>query len=208
METISEDYRTILEEAYEHLRQGRYRMALTSAKKVNEENPDDFNAASCLAWAYLENGEPAEALETANYAVEIGGDDVNPRLYRGYLLMRMSVFEGALADLDWAISKKPDLLSWAHLNKARALAGLGRYFEGLEEVEKAIKIDNKDNEKLLQIKKWLQFTLGYGEGFLKGIFSKKRIYLKEGLPALKQKEYWFSLWCAKKILDTDRKSVV
>ncbi|MCH8942810.1 MAG: AAA family ATPase [Bacteroidetes bacterium] len=202
METISEDYNTILEEAYEHLRQGRYRMALTSAKKVYEENSDDFNAASCLAWAYLENGEPAEALEMANYAVEIGGDDVNPRLYRGYMLMRMSVFEGAIADLDWTISKKPNLLSWAHLNKAKALAGLGRYFEGLEEIEKAIKIDKKDSEKLLQIKKWLQITLGYGEGFLKGIFSKKRAYLKEGLLALKQKEYWLSLWSAKKILDT------
>ena len=202
MDTISEDYKTILEEAYEHLRQGRYRMALTSAKKVQEENSEDFNSASCLAWAYLENGAPADALEMANYAVEIGGDDVNPRLYRGYLLMRMSVFEGALSDLDWTISKKPNLLSWAHLNKARALAGLGRYFEGMEEIEKAIKIDKKDNEQLLQIKKWLQVTLGYGEGFLKGIFSKKRAYLKEGLLALKQKEYWFSLWCAKKILDT------
>ena len=83
MDTISDDYKTILEEAYEHLRQGRYRMALTSAKKVHEDNPDDFNAVSCLAWAYLENGEPAEALEMANYAVEIGGEDVNPRLYRG-----------------------------------------------------------------------------------------------------------------------------
>ncbi len=202
MDTISEDYNTILEEAYEHLRQGRYRMALTSAKKVHEENPDDFNAASCLAWAYLENGEPVESLEMANYSVELGGEDVNPRLYRGYLLMRMSVFEGAIADLDWAISKKPNLLSWAHLNKARALAGLGRYFEGLEEIEKAIKIDKKEDEQLLQIKKWLQITLGYGEGFLKGIFTKKRAYLKEGLLALKQKEYWFSLWSAKKILDT------
>ncbi|PJA98176.1 MAG: hypothetical protein CO128_08610, partial [Ignavibacteriales bacterium CG_4_9_14_3_um_filter_30_11] len=177
-------------------------MALTSAKKVHEENLDDFNSASCLAWAYLENGEPAEALEMANYSVEIGGEDVNARLYRGYLLMRMSIFEGSLADLDWAISKKPNLLSWAHLNKARALAGLGRYFEGLEEIEKAIKIDDKGNDQLLLIKKWLQVTLGYGDGFLKNIFNKKRAYLKEGLLSLKQKEYWFSLWCAKKILDT------
>lgn len=202
MDTISDDYNTLLQEAYEHLRQGRYRMALTSAKKIHEENPEDFNSATCLAWAYLENGDPAEALELANYSVEIGGEDVNARLYRGYLLMRMSVFEGALADLDWAISKKPNLLSWAHLNKARALAGLGRYFEGLEEIDKAIKIDDKENNQLFQIKKWLQITLGYGDGFLKGIFNKKRAYLKEGLLSLKQKEYWFSLWCANKILDT------
>ncbi len=202
MEKISEDYNTILEEAYDHLRQGRYRMALTTAKKLHEENSNDFNAASCLAWAYLENGEPAEAMEMANLAVELGGEDVNPRLYRGYLLMRMSVFEGALADLDWAISKKPNLLSWAHLNKARALAGLGRYFEGLEEIERALKIDKNENEQLLQIKRWLQLTLGYSDGFLKGIFTKKRSYLTEGLLALKQKEYWFSLWCSKNILDT------
>ena len=198
----SEELDELLAEAYEHLRQGRYRMALTAAQKVYDEKQYDFNAAICLAWALLENGFPAQALELANLAVQESGDDVNARLYRGFLLMRMSIFEGAISDLNWTISKKPDLLSWAHLNKARALAGLGRYFEGLEEIDKAIEIDKGVNEKLVLIRDWFRKTLGYDEGFLNGIFNKKKSMLTEGEEAFKEKEFWFSLWAARDTLNS------
>ncbi len=191
-----------LKEAFEHLRQGRYRMALTAAKQVYEQRQYDFNAASCFAWALLENGYPAQALELANIAVKVGRDEVNSRLYRGFLLMRMSIFEGAISDLNFAIAKKPDLLSWAHLNKARALGGLGRFFEGLEEIDKAIEIDNSSNPKLLKIREWFRKTLGYNEGFFSGIFSKKKSLMKEGLDAFKEKEYWFSAWVAADTLNS------
>ncbi len=192
----SEELDELLSEAYEHLQQGRYRMALTAAQKVYDEKQYDFNAAICLAWALLENGFPSQALELANFAVEGSTDDVNARLYRGFLLMRMSIFEGAISDLDYAINKKPDLLSWAHLNKARALAGLGRYFDGLEEIEKAIAIDKGSNNLLLQIRDWFKITLGYNENIPNGIFRKKKSYLEEGEKAFKQKEYWFAFWTA------------
>ncbi len=191
-----------LKEAFEHLRQGRYRMALTAAKLVYNQKPYDFNAASCYAWALLENGNPSQALELANIAVKIGNDEVNSRLYRGFLLMRMSIFEGAISDLNFAIAQKPDLLSWAHLNKARALGGLGRFFEGLEEIDKAIEIDKSSNPKLLKIREWFRKTLGYNESFFSGIFSKKKSLLKEGRDAFKEKEYWFSAWVASDTLNT------
>ncbi len=199
---ITDDLDELLAEAYEHLKQGRFRMALTAARKVYEQKPEDFNAIMCLAWAALENGEPAYALELANLAVEVSNDDVNSRLYRGFLLMRMSVFEGAISDLDNAISRKPDMLSWAHLNKARALAGMQRFFEALEEIEKAIQIDSESNLKLVKTRELLRRALGYGEGFFSGIFQKKRSLLEEAEEALKQKEYWFSLWAARNILDS------
>ncbi|MDR3627463.1 MAG: AAA family ATPase, partial [Ignavibacteriaceae bacterium] len=198
----SEELDDLLKEAYEHLRQNRFRMALTAARQVFDERQNDYNAASCLAWALLENGYPAQALEMANLAVQISGDDVNPRLYRGFLLMRMSIFEGAISDLDWAITKKPDLLAWAHLNKARALGGLGRFFEGLEEIEKAIEIDKGSNPKLKRVREWLRITLGYDEKFFTGIFSKKKSFLAEGEEAFKANEYWFSLWAARDTLNT------
>ncbi|MHB1686608.1 MAG: AAA family ATPase [Ignavibacteriaceae bacterium] len=198
----SDELDELLQEAYEHLRQGRYRMALVAAKTVYDERQYDYNAASCLAWAMLENGYPAQALELANLAVQVSENDVNSRLYRGFLLMRMGIFEGAISDLDWAITKKPDLLTWAHLNKARALGGLGRFFEGLEEIEKAINIDKSSNQKLLQVREWFRKALDYDGSFFNGIFNKKRSMLPEGEEACKQKEFWFSLWAARNILDT------
>jgi len=197
---VTEDLDEILAEAYEHLKQGRYRMALTAAKKVYDQKPDDFKVIMCLAWATLENGDPVYALELANNAVQISGDNVNARLYRGFLLMRMGVFDGAISDLDNAILREPDLLSWAHLNKARALAGLGRFFEALEEIEKAIQIDSAENSKLLQVRDWIKRALGYDEGIFGGFFTKKKPLLEEVEDALRQKEYWFSLWAAKEIL--------
>jgi SpoVK/Ycf46/Vps4 family AAA+-type ATPase len=198
----SEELDDLLKEAYEHLRQNRFRMALTAARQVFDERQNDYNAASCLAWALLENGYPAQALEMANLAVQISGDDVNSRLYRGFLLMRMSIFDGAISDLDWAISKKPDLLAWAHLNKARALGGLGRFFEGLEEIEKAIEIDKGPKTKLKKVRDWLRITLGYDEKFFVGFLSKKKSFLKEGEEAFNANEYWFSLWAARETLNT------
>jgi SpoVK/Ycf46/Vps4 family AAA+-type ATPase/tetratricopeptide (TPR) repeat protein len=198
----SEELDDLLKEAYEHLRQNRFRMALTAARQVFDERQNDYNAASCLAWALLENGYPAQALEMANLAVQIGGEDVNSRLYRGFLLMRMSIFEGAIPDLDWAIAKKPDLLAWAHLNKARALGGLGRFFEGIEEIEKAIEIDKGSNPKLKRVRDWLRITLGYDEKFFIGVFSKKKSFLIEAEEAFKATEYWFSLWAARDTLNT------
>jgi len=198
----AEELDDLLKEAYEHLKQGRYRMALTAAKQVYEERQFDYNAVSCLAWALLENGYPSQALEMANLAVQIGGESVNSRLYRGFLLMRMSIFEGAISDLDWAIKKRPDLLAWAHLNKARALGGLGRYFEGLEEIEKAIEIDKGETPKLVKVRDWFRKTLGYDESFFSGIFSKKTSLINEGEQALIEKEPWFSLWAARDTLNT------
>ncbi|MGA8264262.1 MAG: tetratricopeptide repeat protein, partial [Ignavibacteriaceae bacterium] len=140
---VTDELEELLTEAYKHLKHGRFRMALTAASKVYKQSPDNYKAAMCLARATLENGAPARALQLANIAVEISNDDVNSYLYRGYLLMRMSIFDGALSDLDYAILRKPDLLSWAFLNKARTLAGLGRFFEALEEIEKANESDSE-----------------------------------------------------------------
>lgn len=80
----SEESIQLITEAYDHLWQGRYRLAMNAASKAYENRPEDYNAAVCYAWALLENGNPARALELANYAVEVGGDSLETRLFRGF----------------------------------------------------------------------------------------------------------------------------
>jgi SpoVK/Ycf46/Vps4 family AAA+-type ATPase/tetratricopeptide (TPR) repeat protein len=201
---VTDEIEELLAEAYEHLKYGRFRMALTTSRRIYEQKPDDYNALLCLAWATLENGDPAYALELANLAVEISNDNVNSRLYRGYFLMRMSVFDGALSDLNNAISRKPELLSWAHLNKARTLAGMSRFFEALEEIEKATAADPEENSKIPKVREFLRRSLGYGEGFLKEILQSEKSLLEDAEEAVKEKEYWFSLWAARNILENSR----
>jgi SpoVK/Ycf46/Vps4 family AAA+-type ATPase len=192
----------LLADAFEHINQGRYRMALTAAREAYESKPEDVNAMLCLAWANLENGDAVQTLELADSAVQICGDD-NPiaRIYRGFFLMRMSIYEGAISDLDWAIEKNPEFLSWAYLNKARALAGLGKYFEGIEEIDNAIKFDDGSIKILNEIKNYFQIALGYNQVAFSGVISKHKSHLEEGVEAFRQKEFWFSLWAAKDTLN-------
>ncbi len=77
-----EELEELLKEAFEHLEQGRYRMALTSAKRIYEEDPENYKAAICLAWAEMENGNPSEALELADLAVKLSPDKIIARTYR------------------------------------------------------------------------------------------------------------------------------
>jgi len=199
---LQEDIEELLNEAYEHLRNGRYRMALAAARNAYDIKSDDYKVLNCLAWATLENGDPAQALEYADLAVNISHDDVDTRLYRGFLLMRMSIFEGAISDLDFAIDHDTTSLSWAFLNKARSLAGLGRYFEGLEEVEKAIHADGGENFKLINVRNWFRKTLGYEQSIFSELFQKKKTLLEDAEEAIKQREFWFALWAARETLNT------
>ena len=199
---VTDDIEELLTEAYEHLKNGRFRMALTAARKVYEQSPGNDKAVLCFAWASLENGDPARALELANISVELSDGDANSHLYRGYLLMRMSIFDGALTDLDFAIKHRSDLLPWAHLNKARTLACMNRFFEALEEIENVNETELEESSKIIKVKEFLRGTLGYGEGFLSGMFIKEKSLLEEAEDALKEKEYWFALWVAKNTLES------
>ncbi|MCK6615713.1 MAG: hypothetical protein L6Q47_15875, partial [Ignavibacteriaceae bacterium] len=135
----SEETEELLKESFEHLTEGRFRIALQTAQRVFDARPGDFRAAICLAWAHLENNEPNLALENADIAVNLGGEYPQTRLYRGFILMRIGIFQGAIADLDVVIAKGAQPLAWAHHLKAKALAGMGKYPEALEEFELAIK---------------------------------------------------------------------
>jgi SpoVK/Ycf46/Vps4 family AAA+-type ATPase len=189
-----EEIEGLVEETFEHLEQGRYRMALTSAKRVYEESPEDYQAVICFAWASLENGNSREALELANHAVKISPENLVARTYRGFLLSRMSIYDGALADLDFVIKNKTPLSELAVKSKIHTLAGLENYTEAI----KILKAFQADNPPLSGNYKYLESLLNLANG------NEKAEDEKSSLPGLaeeafKNKEYWFSFWAAKKI---------
>ncbi|MFH1197577.1 MAG: AAA family ATPase [bacterium] len=189
----------LLDEAYEHLWNGRFRMALPLAEKVFDEKSDDSDTAICYAWALLENGDPVKAMEHANLAVELKGDSIRAKLYRGYLLMRMSIFEGSISDLNQSIDKQRELLGWSYMNKARALAGLNKFDEAKKSLELALLIDSGKNADWKNSKKW--FLKGKEIFFENTQINPKNAWLllNEAKEAIKEKEYWYALLVSRKI---------
>ncbi len=104
------EFDDLVKETFEHLAQGRHRVALQNAQKLYNLRPKDCRAAICLAWSYVETGDPAQALDYANLAVQLGRDAVETRLYRGFILQRLSMFEEAIIDLDVVISTNSNAL--------------------------------------------------------------------------------------------------
>ncbi len=197
---FDEDLNKLLNEAYDHLWNGRYRLALNAAEKVFQSRPDDSDAAICYAWALLENGNPAKAMEFANLAVELKGDSVKARVYRAYLLYRMSIFEGAIADLNQSIDKQKESLAWSYLNKAKSLAGLQKFEEANEALDLALIIDNGQHPNWKEIRKLLLTAQEIKVGKKPINTENIDLLLSEAEHAIKSKEYWHSLFIAREVL--------
>lgn len=196
----TEELNNLQAEAYEHLWNGRFRLALSTAEKVYELRPDDSEAAICLAWAYLENGNPTKALEFANLAVELKGESSRTRFFRAYLLSRLSIFEGAIADIDRTIEKEKNLLSWTYLTRARSLAGLKKFDEAIKSLELGFLIDEGKTQPWNDIRKWFVKAKSLFNDEHKLTSEKIEELLYDAQEALKSKEYWFVLLVAQKIL--------
>lgn len=205
----NEEAEELLKESFDHLTEGRYRIALQTAQKVFDARPNDFRAAICVAWAHLENNDPMNALENADIAVNLGGEYPQTRLYRGFILMRIGIFGGAIADLDIVIDKKAQPLAWAHHLKAKALAGLGKYKEALSEFELAVYEDKGTNKFYPKLKEWFSNAAGKSAPakttFLNKLVKKEpetnTLLLDEAEEAFKMKEYWYCIWAIRQILD-------
>ncbi len=187
-------------EAYDHLWNGRFRMALAAAEKLYQFRPNDSEAAICLAWAYLENGQPSKAMEYANLAVELQGNLSKTRFFRAYILTRMSIFEGAIADIDKTISSEKNLLSWTYLNQARAYAGLKKFDEANKAFSYGLLLLGGENKEWEAARIWFQKANLLLADNYKFNTSNLESLIKDAQAALKEKEYWFALFIAQKIL--------
>lgn len=198
---LEEELNTLQAEAYDHLWNGRFRLALSCAEKVYQSRPDDSEAAICYAWALLENGNPMKAMDYANLSVELKGDSIKARVYRAYLLYRMSIFEGAIADTDQSIDKQKEILAWTYLNRSKSFAGLQKFEDAGQAVELALIIDNGKNPSWKEMRNWLNLANQIHSGEKQVTSKNIQEILENANKAFKAKEYWFSLFCARKILE-------
>jgi len=196
----NEELNNLQAEAYEHLWNGRYRLALSTAEKVYQFRPDDSEAAICLAWAYLENGNPSKALEYANLAVELKGESSRTRFFRAYLLSRLSIFEGAIADIEKSLNKERELLSWTYLTLVRSFAGLKKFDDALNTLKIGYLIDEGKNKSWDKLKEYIHKAKIYFNDDNKLSPAKIKELLNDANEALKDKEYWFALLASKKLL--------
>ena len=187
----AEEYEELIDETFEHLEQGRYRMALTSAKKVYEEFPEDHKASICLAWALMENGNSEEALELANLSVRLSDNDITARTYRGYLLTRMSLYEGALSDLNYVLENHTPLLGLALKSKARVLAASGKFDEAIEVLRTGLKLNSELEDSFKFLLSLLQLALKN-----ENTEQPEKTLSDKADEAFRYKEYWFSLFAA------------
>lgn len=131
---MNNNYNELIKEIIEHLKLKRNKLALITSKKLVDlfsENPKSY---SLYAESLLENLNPFQALDIINYAVEISANSPEIRLDRAFILYRLSIFDGALADIEYYLSHmKND--SKTLLLKAKTLAASERYFEALELLE-------------------------------------------------------------------------
>lgn len=196
----NDELNNLQSEAYDHLWNGRFRLALSAAEKVYLYRPDDSDAALCYAWALLENGNPAKAMDYANLAVELKGDSVKARVYRAFLLSRMSIYEGAIADIDQSIDKQKETLAWTYLNKARSYLGLKNFQEAGKALDLALIIDNGKNPSWKDLRNWINRAMELWEEKTPVDKSTAGTILQEANKAFKAKEYNFCLLAAQKIL--------
>jgi SpoVK/Ycf46/Vps4 family AAA+-type ATPase len=199
---IEDEFYKLLNEAFDHLWNGRFRLALPIAEKLINIRPNDSKAAICYAWSLLENGDPVGAMEYANTAVELNQDSLISNLYRGYLLMRMSIFEGAISDLEIAQKEYLKYFVWSLENKAKAYAGLGQFDEALEQISLALNLDQTKNPTLpKRYKLYVQAARVTNGGKIDKEQAKEIV--SKCADAIKYKEYWFSLYFSRKILSDE-----
>lgn len=195
---MSTDYNKKITETLDHLKNGRHRLALTLAEQLINEIPDDSEAAICYAWALLENGDPVKALEYANLSVEMKNYSIKAHLNRGFLLMRMNIFEGAIQDFDNSIDKLNEYLSQAYEYKAHALASINKFKEAKGFLEKSLEF-NGNREKFEKTKKWFRLLEDLYKEYEKITAKNVPGYLELIREALNQHEDWIALQIIKHI---------
>ncbi|NWF50616.1 MAG: AAA family ATPase [Ignavibacteriaceae bacterium] len=187
----------LVNEALKHLLDGRYRIAYNLVNKAYLQNPSDSLTLLCLAWAKLEYNQATQALEIADLVINTDPNNPDYRLFRGYFLLRMSIFEGALADIEQSIKLNSKYIDWAYLNKSRIFCYLERFSDSAEALSKA-GISDFTNEDTIDLFRRLLEVCAIGEDYFR-IHETKTIKKLFDLTvdAYKAKEYWFVLWISK-----------
>ncbi len=193
-------YTKKLNELFDHLLNGRFRLALPIAEELYAEFPDEPEVVVTYAWALFENGHHTKAIEIGAYVKEDDHPSVRFNLIQGYLMMRMSLFEGSVENLEKAEKYLRQYLIWSYEIKAKSNAGINKFEEAYNDFSIAVmlkeKSDPEDYKRLNLYQNALALELK------KKTIDNSNIekYIEYCSYALAQKEYWFSLYVSRLIL--------
>ncbi len=185
------DFHKIVNETYNHLWNGRSRLALSNAKKIFKSHPNNSEAAVILAWALLESGYPIKALEYADLSLQLNGSSTKSKMVRAKILLRLNIIDGAADDFNFSIKSQKRFLGNSYMQYARLDANKGKYLEALKLIEHAMFIDSSLREEADDIKELLH--LAYQVKTEKKKISEKNLqkYFDSATSALKSKDIWF-----------------
>ena len=91
-----------------------------------------------------------DGIQACSTALEAAADDdlrAALLVNRAYIRLRMTDYQGTVADADASLSLAPDLAA-AELNRGAGLIGMGRYQDALPALEKAVSLSNGDKLEL------------------------------------------------------------
>ena len=197
---MNKDFHKKLNEVFDHLWSGRNRLALPIAEKLYNEFPDEPEVVLSYAWALFENGEHIKAMDYAVTVEEPQYPSIRLNLIQGYLMMRMSLFEGAVENFDRAKELLKRYLIWAYEIKAKSLAGINKFQEALEDFSLAVTLMDKVEPSHYQRLQFYKTAVALDLGKEKITADNIDKYLEDCKKAIDKKEYWFALYVSRKIL--------
>ncbi len=197
------------------LEDGKYDIAFEKSQKLAETFQNDCRTIAILALVFLENGDPASALENADIAIKLDDTNPFPHYYRALVLNRLGIYDTALNDIVFVLSmlvnsssvtinkfyeEDPFLIKSHHL-RAQILAGLKRYDDALEEIDKIISCDEGKTSFFYEIRSWYKNASQKKSSFITKLVKKNMSPIEELEKALKFKEYWYVKWIIEKVLN-------
>ncbi len=174
-------------------------MAMPLAERLIVESPENSEAALCYAWACLENGEPVKARYYCDLSSQLKGDPVVTRMYKGYLQMRLSNFEGAVYEFNMTEGRQKELLAWTYLNKSKSLASIGQPEKAETFYELALMMDNNAHPEWKNLRKYFDVLPQLKKDIRKLKPETLEKLFKLAAKAQKENEHIFALSILKKI---------
>ena len=200
------DFNKLLDETYHHLWNGRSRLALSNAKKIFKNQPNNGESAIILAWALLENGYPIKALEYADLSLQLNGSSTKSKMVRAQILLRLNILDGATDDFSVSIKNQKTFLGNSYLQYARLEASKGELLKALNLVEKAFVINPDLKEDVANAKDLIILALEIKNGKKEPTTKEIQKYFDKTALALKSKDIWFVSLIANYILKNKKLS--
>ncbi len=183
-----------ISEIKNHFQQKRFKLALFLAKKFYEEEPEDPNSLILYSKALIENFNPFLAVQIANEAVDSFRKNPDVFLNRAEILYKMSIFNGALHDIETYNKSKADNSS--KILFVKILSGLGKYDQAYEELKKI----DFENDEVNFLKEVISLCLK--------IVKRNKAYIKEIENLLSLAEsfqrneiFWLPIWISANLLN-------